>query len=115
MANLDFSDLDDLFGTPGTPACQETLATSVAPGVATPAQETTTAPVEKINITQVNAPIDPTILQNAQAKMARIAVEMNNMFVERDDLIRLMILAVTTGTNLLMLGPPGTARVDIIA
>lgn len=111
MANLDFSDLDDLFGTPAQAAPATNTATVGAPKATTePAQAPVAAPTEQISITQVNAPIDPAMLQNAQAKMARIAVEMNNMFVERDDLIKLMMLAVTTGTNLLMLGPPGTAK-----
>lgn len=111
MANLDFSDLDDLFGTPAQAAPATNNATVGAPtATAEPAQAPVAAPTEQISITQVNAPIDPAMLQNAQAKMARIAVEMNNMFVERDDLIKLMMLAVTTGTNLLMLGPPGTAK-----
>lgn len=111
MANLDFSDLDDLFGTPAQAAPATNTAKVGAPtATAEPAQAPVAAPTEQISITQVNAPIDPAMLQNAQAKMARIAVEMNNMFVERDDLIKLMMLAVTTGTNLLMLGPPGTAK-----
>lgn len=111
MANLDFSDLDDLFGTSAQAAPATNTAKVGAPtATAEPAQAPVAAPTEQISITQVNAPIDPAMLQNAQAKMARIAVEMNNMFVERDDLIKLMMLAVTTGTNLLMLGPPGTAK-----
>lgn len=107
MANLDFSDLDDLFGNTSAKA---EPAKEVQAEEAAPVPAATSTPVEKISITPVNAPIDPAMLQNAQAKMARIAVEMNNMFVERDDLIKLMMLAVTTGTNLLMLGPPGTAK-----
>lgn len=49
-------------------------------------------------------------LQSAQVKMQAISAEMNNSFVEREELIKLMQLAVCTNTNLLMLGPPGTGK-----
>lgn len=106
MANLDFSEFDNLFGDIGTTPEPAPIETPVA----TAAEETVA-----IQIENVNAPINPSVLQSGQAKMQQIFVEMNNLFVERDELIRLMLLAITTGTNLLMLGPPGTARVDIIA
>lgn len=107
MANLDFTEFDGLFDNMGV---QET---PVTPTQTAPVQEV--APSNGIQIENVNAPINPATLQSAQAKMQQICVEMNNLFVERDELIRIMLLAVTTGTNLLMLGPPGTARVDINA
>ena len=68
------------------------------------------ASTETVSIAPVNAPLNPAVLQSAQAKMSQIFVEMNNLFVERDELIKLMELAIVTGTNLLMLGPPGTAK-----
>ena len=95
---IDFGDLDDLLGgmAEPTPPVQQV--------------EETPAPVEQITVTQAGTNIDPAVLQTAQAKMSQIAIEMNNSFVEREELIKLMMLAITTGTNLLMLGPPGTAK-----
>ena len=96
---IDFSDLDNLFGNVETPAPKAETPLATMP-----------EPVEQITVNQVGVTIDPAVLQTAQAKMGQIAVEMNNAFVEREELIKLMMLAVTTGTNLLMLGPPGTAK-----
>ena len=102
MGKIDFSDLDNLFGN------DETLQAQVKP-------QTKEAPKpvvlpEQITTNQLGPVVDPLVLQTAQAKMSQIAVEMNNTFVEREELIKLMMLAITTGTNLLMLGPPGTAK-----
>ena len=63
---------------------------------------------QKKNSAKTNA-----LLQSAQAKMSTIKTEMNNCFVEREKLIDCMLLAITTGTNLLMLGNPGTAKTKI--
>ena len=106
--NLDFSEFDGLFDDLGvksnaTPAPEASIA----------AEQNVTVKPEKnegFNIQQVNAPLNPNVLQSAQAKMAQIGLEMNQLFVERDELVKLMLLAITTGTNLLMLGPPGTAK-----
>lgn len=104
MANLDFSEFDGLFDDTQTPA-KETTQVEAKPVVTEPVQADT-----GIQIENVNAPINPATLQSAQAKMQQIYVEMNNLFVERDELIKIMQLAIATGTNLLMLGPPGTAK-----
>lgn len=104
MANLDFSEFDGLFDDIQTPA-KETTQVEAKPVVTEPVQADTS-----IQIENVNAPINPATLQSAQAKMQQIYVEMNNLFVERDELIKIMQLAIATGTNLLMLGPPGTAK-----
>lgn len=107
---LDFTEFDDIFGDIGNNAGQEAVpAPQATATIPTPAAQ----PQAPFDIQQVNAPINPAMLQSAQAKMQQIGVEMNNLFVERDDLIRLMQLAVVTGTNLLMLGPPGTAKSGI--
>lgn len=110
MANIDFTEFEDMFGNIGTPSKPVSEAVKNTTE-SNPAQEEN----KGIQIENVNAPINPSVLQSGQAKMQQISVEMNNLFVERDELIKLMLLAVTTGTNLLMLGPPGTARVDINA
>ena len=111
MANIDFSEFDSLFGDTTTTETVKEENTNTATPVASIAEE----PKEEIVIENVNAPLNPAMLQSAQAKMQQIAVEMNNLFVERDDLIKIMLLAITTGTNCLLLGPPGTARLDINA
>lgn len=110
MAKLDLSEFDGLFDDIMDEAAkQETTPAStptpVATPVASPVQETA-----GIQIENINAPLNPATLQSAQAKMQQIFVEMNNLFVERDELVKIMLLAITTGTNLLMLGPPGTAK-----
>lgn len=106
MANLDFTEFDGLFDNMEVtaPTSKATVDTTATASV----QETNTN--ASIQIENVNAPLNPAMLQSGQAKMQQIFVEMNNLFVERDELIRIMLLAVTTGTNLLMLGPPGTAK-----
>lgn len=104
MANLDFSEFDGLFDDIKTPA-KETAQVEAKPVAAEPVKADT-----GIQIENVNAPINPAMLQSAQAKMQQIYVEMNNLFVERDELVKIMQLAIATGTNLLMLGPPGTAK-----
>ena len=104
--NLDFSDFDDMFADMGLEKATEQQLDNEKNVTAKPVS----APAETVNITPVNAPLNPAVLQSAQAKMSQIFVEMNNLFVERDELIKLMELAIVTGTNLLMLGPPGTAK-----
>ena len=109
MSNVDFNAIDfgDLFGDKPQGSAQVVIDTNKK--TATPEQE----PNIRVLNSNTNAPADVNpigLLQGAQAKMNAIAVEMNNLFVERDELIKLMQLAITTGTNLLMLGMPGTAR-----
>lgn len=101
MANLDFSEFDGLFDN------IETSNSNKVDNSQVEAKET------NVQIENINTPIDPTTVQSAQVKMQQIFVEMNNLFVERDELVKLMLLAITTGTNLLMTGPPGTAKSKI--
>ena len=104
--NLDFSDFDDMFADMGLEKATEQQLNNEKNVTVKPVSAST----ETVSITPVNAPLNPAVLQSAQAKMSQIFVEMNNLFVERDELIKLMELAIVTGTNLLMLGPPGTAK-----
>lgn len=110
MATLDLSEFDDLFSDVVMPTtsnqANDIQIMNEKNVTAQPVQVNTT----NIQIQNVNAPVNPSMLQSAQAKMQQIAVEMNNLFVERDELIKLMQLAIATGTNLLMLGPPGTGK-----
>lgn len=105
---LDFSNFDDLFADMmGGPADQQATQQQ-AQGTQKAAQGAEPAGIE---ITQNNtASQNISLLQSAQTKMTQIGVELNQQFVERDDLIKIMLLAITTGTNLVMLGPPGTAK-----
>ena len=112
--NLDFSEFDALFTENTTVETQQTNSQELVNEKNVKVTPTKVVD-ESIQIENVNAPVNPSVLQSAQVKMQQISVEMNQLFVERDELIKLMMLAITTGTNLLMLGPPGTARVDIIA
>ena len=107
--NLDFSEFDALFAENNTVEAPQTNMQELANEKNVKVTPTKVVD-ESIQITNVNAPINPSVLQSAQAKMQQISVEMNQLFVERDELIKLMMLAITTGTNLLMLGPPGTAK-----
>ena len=104
--NLDFSDFDDMFADMGLEKATEQQLNNEKNVTVKPVSTST----ETVSITPVNAPLNPAVLQSAQAKMSQIFVEMNNLFVERDELIKLMELAIVTGTNLLMLGPPGTGK-----
>jgi MoxR-like ATPase len=103
MSNIDFSDLDNLFeGLEEQPVVEK--------------KENEKKPKAKETVQVAEAPTGAAaigLLQSGQAKMDRIGVEMNNLFVERDQLVKLMQLALVTGTNLLMLGPPGTAKSQI--
>lgn len=101
---LNFDNLDDLFSS-----LDIGVQDAAAAVTGQPPQQTVTSPqfVQAIN------GVDPVLLQSAQAHIQQISVELNNMFVERDDLVKIMLLAIATGTNLLMLGMPGTAKTDI--
>ena len=104
--NLDFSDFDDMFADMGLEKATEQQLNNEKNVTVKPVSAST----ETVSIAPVNAPLNQAVLQSVQAKMSQIFVEMNNLFVERDELIKLMELAIVTGTNLLMLGPPGTAK-----
>lgn len=100
---------DDLFAGLGLGADASQAPTSAAKEVS-PEKPAT---VNKVTPLPTVGGVDAGVLQNAQAKMQRIGVEMNSLFVEREELVKLMQLAICTGTNLLMLGPPGTAKSQI--
>lgn len=111
MANANasiFDGLDDLFSDlNGSTNTESTTDTSISQE-----EGVTVLPVEgvaKVNFQQTGA-ADVTAITTAQAKLKMIEAEMNMLFVERDDLIKDMLLAVVTGQSLLMLGKPGTAK-----
>ena len=69
---------------------------------------------EENEVVKVEKNITPTqnmaTLQTAQAKLSQIKTEINYKFMERDTLVDLMVLALVSGSNLLMLGKPGTGK-----
>ena len=107
--NLDFSEFDALFTENTTVEAQQTNSQELVNEKNVKVTPTKVVD-ESMQIENVNAPVNPSVLQSAQVKMQQISVEMNQLFVERDELIKLMMLAITTGTNLLMLGPPGSGK-----
>ena len=52
-------------------------------------------------------------IDNIVDKLNIIEQEMANEFVEREELIKTMLLSLVSSSNLLMLGPPGTAKSKI--
>ena len=101
-----FEGFEDLFAGIGTPT---TNPVEVESGVtATPVmQENNGIVIENTNSANV--------VKAAQSKLVMIKREMNDNFMERDAVIDCMIYALVSGQSMLMLGDPGTARVDIIA
>lgn len=86
-------------------------------------QATMTAPAPMASPT----PVSPTIsISNAKAdqkalvqsgvqKINAIYNELKMMFKEREEIIKMCLIAVITKQHVLLLGPPGTARIDIKA
>lgn len=101
--SFDFSQFDNIFG-------DTNQNTNTASTVATATAEPINNPTEEITVMSSDSSNNISILQSAQTKMSQIGVELNQDFVERDELIKIMLLAIATGTNLLMLGPPGTGK-----
>lgn len=104
-AALDFSSVDnmfdDMFGSTTTTEETKVTQTEISKD-----EEEALASKTVENVSNVN-------VDNAIAKLSSIEMELNNEFVERNDLIKIMVLALVTNSNLLMLGPPGTAKSKI--
>lgn len=103
-----FEGFDDLFSDLGNPADK---AAEQEKGVT--AEPVVTAD-KSSNITIQNGN-NANLVTSAQAKIAMIKREMNEQFMERDAVIDCMMYALVSGQSMLMLGNPGTARVDINA
>ena len=103
-AALNFNNLDSMFDNMFS--VQEETKPAVEQEEITKEEEKvlTDKKVENISNTNVDAII---------AKLNNIENELNNEFVERSELVKIMILAIVTNSNLLMLGPPGTAKTKI--
>lgn len=98
----DFSDFDGMFDDLNI----ESSATEPAAVVQKQFTEEETVKVEK-NMSPAES---IATLQEAQTKLSQIKIEINNKFMERDTLVDLMMLALVSGSNLLMLGKPGTGK-----
>ena len=104
---LNFNNLDDMFDSMFNTApavSSEPLQTQTdteQKQISSEEAKTLEGKVENIS----NVDIDKTI-----KKLAQIETELNAEFVERNELIKTMLLAVVTNSNLLMLGPPGTGK-----
>lgn len=54
--------------------------------------------------------ISNNLVANAQKKLKAIELELNNIFVERDVIIKNALRALIIGQSILLLGPPGTGK-----
>ncbi len=103
-AALDFGSLDSMFDNMFAQPTPAPTATEVNTEQKELTSEETQSLEGKVeNISTLN-------LDSALKKLNNIETELNNEFVERSELIKIMLLSVVTSSNLLMLGPPGTAK-----
>ncbi len=104
---VNMSEFDDLFAGLGLGNTSNAIPAPIMPkkGVIMK-EEPKPIPAPVVEAT----PVEKTIVQRAQEKMQQINAELNLSFVEREDLIKLMQLALCTGSNLLMIGPPGSGK-----
>ena len=110
---LDFSQFEDMFAGIEEPKVSDAGGNNVEVNpISYSNEESIDVNGEKVSITNVGVGSDyeKNLLASAVEKMKKIASEMKDIFVERDDLINIMELALVTNTNLLMLGPPGTGK-----
>lgn len=102
-ANI-FAGIDDLFSDLNLDDAQASIEKEQ--GVTA---EPVAAPTTNISFSQPVAN-NQSLVISGQQKLNLIGAEIKSLFVERDELIQLMMLAITTGQSLLMLGMPGTAK-----
>lgn len=55
----------------------------------------------------------PTVTLNRKDKIKRLMAEMSKGLFEREDQIKLLMLAALAGEHVLLIGPPGTAKSDL--
>lgn len=95
-----FEGFEDLFNDLGNP----TTSAEAEQGVT--AQPVATA---KSNV-EIENTNNTSLVPGAQAKLTMIKRELNDLFMERDNVIDCMMYALVSGQSLLMLGNPGTAK-----
>ena len=113
--SLNFSQFDALFSNMNSenhvkqsPLRDGDVATKTS--VTTVKEDDEQVVIKDTNTKKNNAASAQSLVMSGVYKLNNIAIEMNNMFVERADLIKIMQLALITHTNVLMLGRPGTAK-----
>lgn len=108
MANLDFTDIDNMLNmfSQEAPAVKTNNNTIEAKKIEGQPQEDEDKSPFKINDNASKA----SQIEQAQNKLLDIKKEMNIMFMEREDLVDIMLNALVSNTNVLMLGDPGTAK-----
>src|SRR5262245_46075398 len=57
---------------------------------------------------------DPTTINESFGKLRAIESELDTLFVEREDVVRAMLLALLSRGHLALIGPPGTAKSMLI-
>ena len=117
-----FSDFDDEKKERKTEVVMEentsgNTATDVVVEEKTEATETTEAPIGANDaVADLSAEIAQEkadtiqLLKSGTDKLAKISAELNELFVERDDAIKILMLSLVSQTNTLLLGPPGTGK-----
>ncbi len=108
MANLDFSDIDNMLNmfSQEAPAVKANNNTIEAKKIEGHPQEDEDKSTFEIN----DSASKTSRIEEAQNKLLDIKKEMNIMFMEREDLVDIMLNALVSNTNVLMLGDPGTAK-----
>ena len=53
---------------------------------------------------------DPTTVNESFGKLRAIEAELGALFVEREEVVRAMLLALLSREHLALIGPPGTAN-----
>lgn len=99
--------LDDLFSD------EDFAAPPVAQAVAAPAPKAKPTVAEAAMAkapTNVMSTPSVSLIKQAAAKLSAIEREMNNLFLEREDEIRSIIVGLVAGRHVLLLGPPGTGK-----
>ena len=57
---------------------------------------------------------DPTTVNESFGKLRAIEAELGALFVEREEVVRAMLLALLSREHLALIGPPGTAKSMLI-
>lgn len=100
--------LDDLFNDEDFGTAPAATATAQAPKQA--AKPTVAEAAMAAAPTNVMTTASVSLIKQAAAKLSAIEREMNNLFLEREDEIRSIIVGLVSGRHVLLLGPPGTGK-----
>lgn len=106
MANIDFSEIDSILDNM-LGESENVTKVNVVSEPQKEQQATANKSNDEVKIVDIN---NDTLIKAAQDKVSKICSEMNSMFMEREDLVNLIMVSLISKTNLLMLGNPGTAK-----